>query len=85
MSTITFDTLKFTKTLTHGGFSTEQAEALAQAQQDALADATTNALATRADVADLRYEVRLVKWMVGACMAMSAATISMLARMIFGH
>lgn len=61
MSTITFDTLKFTKTLQHGGFSAEQAEALVTAQQTALAEATDNALATRADVSELRYELRLVK------------------------
>ncbi len=85
MSTITFDTLKFSKTLESAGFSSAQAEALAEAQRAALSEATDNALATRADVAELRYELRLVKWMVGASIAMSAGILSMVAKLILGH
>ena len=46
---------------------------------------TDNALATRADLADVRCELRLVKWITGAYLATSAATMSMVAKLIFGH
>lgn len=85
MSTITFDTLKFSKTLENAGFSAAQAEALANAQQTALAEATDNALARRSDIAELGYELRLVKWMVGASIALATASVSMMAKIILGH
>jgi hypothetical protein len=68
MTTLIFDTLRLSKTLQEKGrFTTEQANALAEA----LGDAAGNDLATKADIADLRAEIAnakydLQKWIVGA-------------------
>ena len=83
MSTITFDTLKFTKTLQKAGFPAEQAEAIAQAQSEALSEATTTSLATRRDIEELRYEVRMTKWMVGLSLALSVGILSILTKLFF--
>lgn len=85
MATITFDTLRFTKTLEKAGIPPAQAEAIAEAQAVAMAEATSTTLATREDVAEVRYELRLVKWMVGASLALSTAILSLLAKMVLGH
>lgn len=47
MSTITFDTLKFVKTLKSAGFDDKQAEALAEAQTAAIDSASDLRLATK--------------------------------------
>lgn len=83
MSSITFDTLKFTKTLQKAGIPPEQAEAIAQAQSEALSEATTTSLATRRDIEELRYEVRMTKWMVGLSLALSAGILSILTKLFF--
>ena len=80
MTTVAFDTLKFSKRLKEAGFSESQAEALAEAIKDAGGEAE---IATKVDVADvkrdikelelkidarfesLRGELILVKWMLG--------------------
>jgi hypothetical protein len=54
MSTITFDTLKFVERLEAGGFTHEQAKAAAEA----FAEATSQEMATKADIASLRSEIR---------------------------
>ena len=76
MSAVTFDTLKFVKTLEQGGFNAQQAEALAQAQQTAISESAELILATkddanliRADVMKVDAEIRLLKWMTGATFA----------------
>lgn len=76
MTSITFDTLKYTKRLEEAGFSRPQAEA----QAHALA---AQELATKADIFQLRHEmaqmeIRLIKWMAG----MSAAIIGILFTLI---
>lgn len=50
MSTITFDTLKFVKTLKSAGFDDKQAEALAEAQTAAIDSASDIRLATKDDI-----------------------------------
>jgi hypothetical protein len=50
MSTITFDTLKFVKTLKSAGFDDKQAEALAEAQAVAIDSASDLRLATKDDI-----------------------------------
>jgi hypothetical protein len=50
MSAITFDTLKFVKTLKTAGFDDKQAEALAEAQAVAIDSASDLRLATKEDV-----------------------------------
>lgn len=68
MSTILFDTLKLSRTLLDKGhFSTEQAEALAEA----LGQATADSLATKTDIAMLETRISevksdLLKWIIGA-------------------
>ncbi len=76
MSAVTFDTLKFVKTLENAGFNAQQAEALAQAQQNAITESAEMVLATkddaiaiRADVAKVDAEIKLLKWMIGATFA----------------
>ena len=85
MSTITFDTLKYTKTLENAGVPQAQAEAMAQAQSAAMAEATENALATKRDIGEIHYELKLIKWMVGASIALSAGTLSLAARIVITH
>ena len=50
MAAITFDTHEFVKKLKGAGFSESQAEAVAEAQRDSLAQALDNHLATKADI-----------------------------------
>ena len=54
MSAITFDTLKFVEKLEAGGFSHQQAKAAAEA----FVDATSQELATKADIAAVRSDIK---------------------------
>lgn len=68
MSALLFDTLRLSRTLRDKGhFTTEQAEALAEA----LAEAGQDDLATKADLARLEAKLAetkadILKWVVGA-------------------
>ena len=66
MSTVTFDTLKFVKTLEAGGMEAKQAEAIAAAYRDAAID---QQLVTKQDLelelAPVKTELQIVKWMSG--------------------
>jgi hypothetical protein len=55
MTTVAFDTLKFSKRLKEAGFTESQAEALAEAIKDASGEAE---LATKADVAEVKRDIR---------------------------
>ncbi|HAT50218.1 MAG: DUF1640 domain-containing protein [Nitrospirae bacterium] len=74
MTAITFDTLKYVKTLKAAGFDEQQAEALAATQADVLAK-NLDDLATKADIRELEGkmrefearvmgEIRLNRWML---------------------
>ena len=72
MATVTFDTHEFVKKLKNAGFSESQAEAVAEAQRDSLAQALESQLATKADISRLELkliehegEFKLIKWMLG--------------------
>ncbi len=80
MNAITFDTLKFTRKLESKGFTKEQAEGVAEA----FAEAASDELATKADLAnlernidvklaelraELRAEIKLNRWMLGIVIA----------------
>jgi hypothetical protein len=72
MAAVTFDTHEFVKKLKNAGFSESQAEAVAEAQRDSLAQALDSQLATKADVSRLELkltehegEFKLIKWMLG--------------------
>ena len=62
MSTVTFDTLKFVKTLEASGISAQQAEAIAAAYRDASND---QELVTKKD---LQVELAPIKVMIGVVM-----------------
>lgn len=88
MSAVTFDTLKFVKTLENAGFNPQQAEAIATAQQSAIAESAELVLATkddanliRNDVMKIDAEIRLLKWMTGATFA---AVMAVLIRLFIG-
>ena len=76
MSTVTFDTLKFVKTLEAAGMPSQQAEAVAAAVQD-----SSNAadLVTKKDLqielAPIKADIVLLKWMIGAVFAGVAALV----------
>ena len=72
MAAITFDTHEFVKKLKGAGFSESQAEAVAEAQRDSLAQALDSHLATKTDISRLELkliehegEFKLIKWMLG--------------------
>ena len=54
MATITFDTLKFVRTLKSAGIPENQAEALSEAFKEAQGEA---ALATQHDISDVRRDI----------------------------
>jgi hypothetical protein len=70
MVAVTFDTLKFVKTLEASGVASPQAEAFAAAVRDSSESAD---LVTRKDLqielAPIRADITLVKWMLGAVVA----------------
>jgi hypothetical protein len=69
MSTVTFDTLKFVKTLEASGMDSKQAEAIAAAYKDASKD---QELVTKKDLqielAPIKAELQVLKWMCGLIM-----------------
>ncbi len=56
--TVHFDTLEFVKTLTASGVPQTQAEAMARAHAKSLSDLVQNELASKADLAVLRADMR---------------------------
>ena len=84
MTTIAFDTLKFTKTLERAGVSPEQAEAFAVAIKDATGEAE---IATKRDVDRLEGKMTemkfdLLKWIVGLSLAQFGVLIGILLKLI---
>jgi hypothetical protein len=75
MSTITFDTLEFTRKLRDAGFDEKQAEAVVRVIADA-----QGALVTRehfdAKIEILRVENSHTRWMLGAVLALAAANFA---------
>ena len=69
MSTVTFDTLKFVKTLKENGFNEKQAEAIATAYKEASAD---QELVTKKD---LQVELAPIKVMLGVVLGGIVALI----------
>jgi len=62
MATVTFDTLKFVKSLESAGVPAGQAEAISVAVRDAHATAD---VATKGDIALVRKDIELLRWMMG--------------------
>lgn len=75
MSQLTFDTLKFVKTLENAGISKEHAEAITNAQKEAFGElAAAKDLATKQDILLLKndmlaFKADMVKWFLGVTIA----------------
>jgi hypothetical protein len=81
MPTITFDTLRFTRTLEKAGLPTAQAEAISTAFKEASGEAE---IATKRDIEKLEFkidkETTMIKWMLGLLLA---GVISMVMKAFF--
>ena len=77
MSAITFDTHKFVRKLKEAGFDEKQAESLTEAMRAAIDDSE---LVTKKDIqielAPIRADLNLLKWMIGALLAMAIANFA---------
>ncbi len=76
MTTITFDTLKFTQRLEKAGIPHDQAVAMVEAQKESLSEIMEAHLATKLDVQDVKIkqvehdgQFALIKWMLGILIA----------------
>jgi hypothetical protein len=77
MTSVTFDTLQFSKKLQAKGFKPEQAEGISEALQEVINVAEVAAkhdlkeLDNKLDIrmAELNAEMKMIKWMSGATMA----------------
>ncbi len=65
MSTVTFDTLKFVKTLEASGINNIQAEAIANAYRDASNDQELVTKDIQLELAPMKAELQILKWMTG--------------------
>ena len=82
MSTLTFDTLKYTERLRAAGVSEAQAKAEAEALRDVLSEALDNTLATKNDVRDVRDELAKLDAKVDAKFAVVDAKMDKLSWMM---
>ncbi len=77
MATITFDTHKFVRKLQDAGFNEKQAEGLTDAMRSAIDESE---LVTKKDLqielAPIKADLNLVKWMLGALIAIAIAGFS---------
>ena len=89
MTTITFDTLAYVKTLREAGVDEKQAEAQAVALASVLKSGVTD-LATKQDMELLRAElkkdlaetrVELIRWVVGVGILQTTLIVGILARL----
>lgn len=76
MSTITFDTFKFVDRLEKAGLSREQAAAIVEAQKDAFAEALDTTLATKADIAEVKSELSMQRWMLLTLIGLAIANFA---------
>lgn len=92
MSTLTFDTLKFAKTLTAAGVPSAQAEAEAEALANVLEESGKTAnLTTKQDLAIVKAELEvkiaemkseLIRWVVGVGMLQTAMIAALLMKLM---
>ena len=85
MTTITFDTLKYVKTLKAAGFDEQQAEALAETQAE-VNEKSLSSLVTEAklekELAPIRTDLVLLKWMMGIQLA---GVMALILKSFFPH
>lgn len=82
MSTLTFNTLAYSKKLQKAGIAREQADAIADAQADAMKEMSdAQELVTKKDLAialaDTKHDI--LKWMVTAMIAQTALLVGIIA------
>ena len=66
MSTVTFDTLKFVKTLEASGIDEKQAEAITVAYRDASSDQqVVSQKDLQLELAPIKADIQVLKWMNG--------------------
>ena len=84
MSTITFDTLKFSQRLEKAGATREYAIAEAEALAEVF-DAGTQEIATKGDLREmelrLNTDMKLMRWMIGLSLALSTGILAWLAKL----
>lgn len=77
MATVTFDTHKFVRKLQEAGFDQKQAKGLTEAMRAAIDESE---LVTKRDLqielAPIKADLNLLKWMMGALIAMAIANFS---------
>ena len=71
MGTLAFDTHKAVKALQDAGFAEAQAEAVVVT----VGEAVGGHVATKADLAEVKGELTLIKWMLGVNLAFSLALL----------
>ena len=85
--TLTFDTLRYTERLRAAGVPEQQAKAEAEALRDVLAEAMDSSLGTKADLMEVKAELRLemagirgelstIKWIMGVLIAVAVANFA---------
>lgn len=81
MSVLVFDAIAYCQQMQAGGFSREQAETLAVAQQKALQEiAAAKDLVTRPDlqIELSRLKISLIKWVVGSTISLGAFLVAVI-------
>jgi hypothetical protein len=74
MASVAFDTLKFARTLREKAkLTTEQAEGVAQAFAEAKGEQIAKKLELREEIAPVKADLLLVKWMMGFVLAFQVA------------
>ena len=71
MSAAVFDTLKASRKLQAAGFAETQADAMVSTVTEAFGDT----VATKADIARLEGDIKLLKWMIGVVLVCVAFPI----------
>ena len=85
MTTITFDTLKLTRKLEAAGFTSQQAEAEVEAFAEILsATDVVSRKDLQLELAPIRAELTLLKWMIGLSLALSTGILALLTRIALG-
>ncbi|HIJ84921.1 MAG: hypothetical protein HW380_3431 [Magnetococcales bacterium] len=85
MTTITFDTLRFSEVLRTTGFSEEQAKGMASALRE-VQESGLKEMASKRDLqeTELRLKIELIRWIVGVAAGQAALIIAVL-RMFPSH
>ncbi len=78
MAAVAFDTLKFAERLEAGGFTHDQAKAAAEAFAGATGEQLVTQPILNAELAPMKAEFLLLKWMVGFNLAVTVAVFFML-------